>query len=146
MQQSEPLTLVRVHELLARDGTDVSYTTLRRWAQKELGFGGRSPTVRIDDPPPGEEAQVDFGLMGYVCGDGGKRRKLHVLIVTLPMSRALLGQGAVDRFKNNGYDLVVDGESYRSRLKPSIDKDGPPPSAPVTNPKPLLRRDKRACP
>jgi DNA replication protein DnaC len=55
----------------------------------------------------------------------------------------LLGQGAVDRFKNNAYDLVVDGESYRSRLKPSIDKDGPPPAAPVTKPKPLLRRRKR---
>jgi DNA replication protein DnaC len=59
---------------------------------------------------------------------------------------ALLGQGAVDRFKNNAYDLVVDGESYRSRLKPSIDKDGPPPSAPVTKPKPLLRRHKRPRP
>ena len=56
----------------------------------------------------------------------------------------LLGQGAVDRFKNNAYDLVVDGESYRSRLKPSIEKDGPPPAAPVTKPKPLLRRRKRA--
>jgi DNA replication protein DnaC len=56
----------------------------------------------------------------------------------------LLGQGAVDRFKNNAYDLVVDGESYRSRLKPSVDKDGPPPAAPVTKPKPLLRRRRRA--
>jgi DNA replication protein DnaC len=43
----------------------------------------------------------------------------------------LLAQSAVDRFKNNAFDLVVDGESYRSRLKPDITKLGPPPSAPV---------------
>ena len=44
---------------------------------------------------------------------------------------ALLAQSAVDRFKNNAFDLVVDGESYRSRLKPQIDQLTPPPSAPV---------------
>jgi hypothetical protein len=33
LNQPEPLTLVRIQELLARDGTDVSYATLRRWAQ-----------------------------------------------------------------------------------------------------------------
>ncbi|MGC4093722.1 MAG: IS21 family transposase [Polyangiaceae bacterium] len=87
LKQDEPLTLVRVRELLARDGTDVSYATQRRWAQAALGIGSRTPTVRVDDPPAGEEAQVDFGLMGYVNGADGKRRKLHVLIVTLPMSR-----------------------------------------------------------
>jgi len=47
---------------------------------------------------------------------------------------ARVGQGAqsaVDRFKNNAFDLVVDGESFRARLKPNIEKLGPPPSAPV---------------
>jgi DNA replication protein DnaC len=56
---------------------------------------------------------------------------------------ALLGQSAVDRFKNNAYDLVIDGQSYRERLKPSVDNDGPPPAAPVLKPQPLLRRKRR---
>jgi DNA replication protein DnaC len=56
----------------------------------------------------------------------------------------LLAQSAVDRFKNNAYDLVIDGPSYRERLKPNIDKDGPPPAAPVLKPQPLLRRKRRS--
>lgn len=87
LEQDKPLTLVRVHELLGRDGIAVSYTTLRRWARAELGWHERGSTVLVDDPPPGEEAQIDFGLMGHVAGPGGTRRKLWVLIVTLPMSR-----------------------------------------------------------
>lgn len=57
---------------------------------------------------------------------------------------ALLAQSAVDRFKNNAFDLVVDGESYRSRLKPNLDKLGPPPSAPVR--KPLANPRRKAPP
>jgi len=57
---------------------------------------------------------------------------------------ALLAQSAVDRFKNNAFDLVVDGESYRSRLKPDIEKLGPPPAAPARKP-PVNPRRKGAA-
>lgn len=43
----------------------------------------------------------------------------------------LLAQSAVDRFKNNAFDLVIDGESYRARLKPTLNGQEPPPAAPV---------------
>lgn len=46
----------------------------------------------------------------------------------------LLAQSAVDRFKNSAFDFVMDGESYRPRLKPKLDPDDPPPKAPATKP------------
>ena len=82
-----PLRLVRVHELLKRDGIAVAYTTLRRFAHEDLGWRERKPTVRVDDPPAGQEAQIDFGEMGVVVDTDGRRRKLWVLVVTLSMSR-----------------------------------------------------------
>jgi len=42
----------------------------------------------------------------------------------------LLAQSAVDRFIHNAYDLVVEGESYRARLKPKVREDDPPPTTP----------------
>jgi DNA replication protein DnaC len=47
----------------------------------------------------------------------------------------LLAQSAVDRFRNAAYDFVVEGESYRSRLKPTIDVQDPPPASPAMKPR-----------
>jgi transposase len=87
LESDDPLRLTRVHELLAREGVTVSYTTLRRFCHEVLDWRERQPTVRVDDPPPGQEAQIDFGLAGYVDDVGGHRRKLWMLIVALSMSR-----------------------------------------------------------
>jgi DNA replication protein DnaC len=47
----------------------------------------------------------------------------------------LLAQSAVDRFRNAAYDFVVEGESYRSRLKPTLDPANPPPDSPAMKPR-----------
>lgn len=50
----------------------------------------------------------------------------------LPMfDDVLLAQSAVDRFKNAAFDFVIEGETYRPKLKPKLDTGDPPPSAPV---------------
>ena len=44
---------------------------------QKLGWGQKAPTVRVDDPPPGQEAQVDFGKMGPMLDpDTGRVRSL----------------------------------------------------------------------
>ncbi len=87
LSQTPPLLLTRVQELLGREGVQVSYSTLRRFVARELGHRRREATVRLPDPPPGEEAQVDFGRMGLIPDEAGRLHKLHVLVVTLSFSR-----------------------------------------------------------
>ena len=48
-------------------------------------------------------------------------------------------QAAIDRFTSNAYDLVIEGESYRSRLKPRVGHA--PTNAPT--PRPGQRRRAR---
>ena len=56
----------------------------------------------------------------------------------------LLAQSAVDRVINSAYDLVIEGESYRARLKPTVSAEDPPPNSPVTKPThPPKRRRRR---
>lgn len=70
-----------------REGVQASHTTLRRFVAHELGHRWREATVRLPDPPPGEEAQVDFGRMGWIPDEAGRLNKLHVLVATLSFRR-----------------------------------------------------------
>jgi transposase len=82
----QDLTVVKIGILLSRRGVDVPPRTLARFAVERCGAGRRTVTVRVDDPPPGIEIQVDFGRLGLVP-DGDKRRVCQGLIFTACFSR-----------------------------------------------------------
>jgi transposase len=82
----QDLTVVKIGILLARRGVVVPHRTLARFAVERRGAGRRSTTVRVDDPPPGVELQVDFGRLGLVP-DGERRRVCWALIFTACFSR-----------------------------------------------------------
>jgi len=87
--KKRPLRLSKVHTLLVRDhGLVASYDTLRRYAMEDLGWQKKEATILLEDPPAGQEAQVDFGKMGMMLDVAtGRMRALWVLIVTLSFSR-----------------------------------------------------------
>jgi transposase len=89
LDKKRPLRMTKIHTLLKREhGLAASYDTLRRYAMQELDWRRKAPTVRLDDPPPGQEAQIDFGKMGMMYDpDAGRLRMLWALIVTLCFSR-----------------------------------------------------------
>jgi transposase len=81
------LTVVKIGILLERSGIVVPHRTLARFSTERLGTARkRATTVRVDDPPPGQELQVDFGRLGLVP-DGMKRRVCQGLIFTACFSR-----------------------------------------------------------
>ena len=86
-KDAKPLSVVKVHELLARQGCVVPYRTLHRFAAERCGFRVKDTTVRVADGEPGVELQVDFGHLGYLTGEDGRRRKVHALIFTACYSR-----------------------------------------------------------
>jgi len=83
------LRLTKVQQLLARQGVDVPYSSLHRFAVQHCGFADRRRlTVRRAETAPGELAEVDFGRLGLVWDpEAGRRRVHHALIVTLVHSR-----------------------------------------------------------
>jgi transposase len=82
------LTLTKVRELLTREGLEIPYSSLHRFAGTHCGFGKQRLTVRMADVAPGELAEIDFGRLGRVYDPLLERERIaHALIVTLVHSR-----------------------------------------------------------
>jgi transposase len=85
---AEGLRLTKVYRRLRAQGVSVSYSTLYRFAQAHCDFGAPQVTVRVAEPPPGEAAEVDFGLLGlWVDPATGQHRRIYGFLVTLCYSR-----------------------------------------------------------
>ena len=71
---TDGLRLTKIRKLLGRQGVELPYPTLYRFAVVELGFGRTAPTMPVADGEPGEELQVDTGWVGWLTLIGHKRR------------------------------------------------------------------------
>jgi transposase len=86
--KQEPLSIVKIEELLARQGVVVPYRTLHRFAAERCGFRTRGTTVRVTDGEPGVECQLDFAQLGLLAdAETGRQRRVHALIFTAVLSR-----------------------------------------------------------
>jgi len=84
----DPLSIVKIEELLVRQGVRVPYRTLHRFAVERCGFRVKTTTVRVVDGEPGVECQLDFAQLGLLLDpETGKQRRVHALIFTAVLSR-----------------------------------------------------------
>ncbi len=81
--------------LREKPGLEVSYSSFYRYVRKHLPeyLEHRVITVRREDPPPGEEAQIDYGYLGlWLDPITGKKRRLWVFILVLSNSRHMFAR------------------------------------------------------
>jgi transposase len=76
-------------------GYSGGYTILKDWLQPQRA-AGRATAVRRFETPPGKQAQVDWGHLGYLEMDGAVRR-LWGFAITLGYSRRMWAQAALDQ-------------------------------------------------
>lgn len=87
-QKLRGVKLSKVRRLLRRQGVDIPYATLHRFAVAELGYGRRSSTIPLADGEPGGELQLDTGWVGSLEPDlFGVRRRFRAWIFTAGRSR-----------------------------------------------------------
>lgn len=100
------LKLTKVHELLTRQGVDVSYSSVYRYAAEHFGWARPKLTVRRAEVSPGELAEVDFGRLGKLYDpETGRKRFVWALLVTLGFSR----HQYVHVTFSQKLDVVIDG-------------------------------------
>src|SRR5258708_8182661 len=84
----EGLTVVKIVDLLAREGVLVPQRTVHRYCTQRTEYRGRRDTVPVADGEPGAECQIDFARMGMIFdSELGRRRVVHALIFTAAFSR-----------------------------------------------------------
>lgn len=82
----QKVTRVRIWEMLSEEyGVQRSYDTLCKYIQKE--FPQKKAAYGVQIISPGEEAEVDFGYLGLLPNDQGRRVKTWGLAVVLSYSR-----------------------------------------------------------
>lgn len=80
--------LSKVRRLLLRQGIEIPYATLHRFAVAELDYGRGRRTIPVSDPEPGIEVQLDTGWVGAFAPDlVGKQRRFRAWIFTAVCSR-----------------------------------------------------------
>lgn len=85
---------VLLRELRQR-GYQGGCTILKDWLQPQRA-AGRAAAVRRFETPPGKQAQVDWGHLGYLESQG-QLRKLWGFTITLGYSRRMWAEGALDQ-------------------------------------------------
>jgi Mu transposase-like protein len=85
---ADGLRLTKIRKLLGRQGVEIAYPTLYRFAVLELQFGQTATTIPVLDGPPGQELQVDTGWVGWLTlPEPRKRRRFRAWIFTAVRSR-----------------------------------------------------------
>jgi len=90
----EGLTGVRIHEKLKNLGKNISYSAVKKY----IVFIKKKTKIFIRiHTEPAEEAQVDFGYIGYTKDNNGKRKKTYVFNMRLSYSRLDYYEKAYDQ-------------------------------------------------
>lgn len=87
------VTIATIYQRLRDDhGLEASESSLRRyiWANFDIDRARAAVRVLRDTPPPGEEAQVDYGLLGrWADPASGRMRRVWGFLLVLTCSRLL---------------------------------------------------------